>query len=108
MVAAAQWEGPFKSQRAVGRFTLMHGKELFPAAMAILEQAAKMLHSVPMCERKEAEEQLLILTQSSVHLLFPEIHPPCFHPIFQGNPPSFLWGPYWTLDLKPGENSSPK
>lgn len=106
MVAAAEWEGPFRSQRAVGRFTLMQGKELFPAAMAILEQAAKMLHSVLMCERKEAKEQL-ILTQSSVHLLFPGNHPPCFHPIFQGNPP-FLWGPYWTLDLKPGENSSPK
>lgn len=65
MVAATQWGGPFKSQRAVGRFTLMHGKELFPAAIATLEQATKMPHCVHLYERKEADEQLLILTQSS-------------------------------------------
>ena len=80
MVAATQWGGPFKSQRAVGRVTLMHGKELFPAAIATLEQATKMPHCVHTYERKEADEQLLILTQSSVHLLFPGTQPPCFHP----------------------------
>lgn len=58
MVAAAQWEGPFKSQRAAGRFALMHRKELFPAAMAILEQAAKMLLCTCVRERRLTNNSL--------------------------------------------------